>query len=110
MTWCSCFEAFHTFKQLLRKALEVAGNLRARDRIVQGLAHHRKNIVKVVAKILFLPIVHQEVGRTKEQVGRPTVGVRPTFAAEVLEQLDKTEFEGCEVDGRGLNIFVHPLR
>jgi hypothetical protein len=38
---------------LLRKTAEVAGNVRAGNRIVQSLAHLRQYIMEIIGQVLF---------------------------------------------------------
>lgn len=51
--WSSCFETFSTFEQLLRKTAEVTSNIRAGNRIVQSLAHHRQYSMEIFGQVLF---------------------------------------------------------
>ena len=68
----------HILEQLLRKTAEVTSNVRAGNRIVQSLAHHRQHSMEIFGQVLFLTKHAPVVGTENRSIARQFASVRPS--------------------------------
>jgi len=90
-------KTIHLGKDLFGDGVEVFGDMRRANRVVQGTTHDGKDVSELVGQALFAPIGFPVVTIHKEEIDGPAIGVGATGAGEVFEENLERLFQSRKV-------------